>query len=760
MVRRFIQLLPIIALLLLAPACHEPTMENTVEVIDLLELLPPAATVDYAEPKAPALTWDCKRGLPSGWTAGPEGVEVKRVDGGIRLVSPDRSAPWVEKRITIDAYRYYALLAVVKPEAGPPARLYHSFTIPPYFHASNKFMVTMKPERDQQTLRFELPAPPVVDRPVKALRLYPGARRRSVLLKKIILQPRRENFIGRHTLTRDRIELGQDFRRCWRLGRSGIREATVTLPDTDATLTCALGTLRGEGRGRLNVTVAESNRDGTTIWSGPFPTVDAGWREAKADLSRWRGKRVTLRFDTTGSESAVRLIASPRVRTGPPNRRPSVLLIALDAQRADRLSVYGHDSFTSPHLDRMAREGVLFTSATAPCSWTIPSVISTLTGKYTEQNRIARGNGEKIGEVTTLAERFSGAGYITGGFAANFLLTWNQGFADGFSAWYVAPHRDVTATAEAVNSRVVEWLGSHQDEETFCYVHYMDPHDPYDAPWPAPAERSSHPTGGMGSETGWEGGNLWPLVIGGKKLDSAGIEQVGRNYDRGTAYTDHHIGCLLAILRREGLLENTVVLVTADHGDELHDHGYWSHGTTLYQEVIHVPMLIHRPRPESGKGRIVHAPVSLVDVAPTLTTLASLPDEHGWSDGRNMLDLPPEPRIIYSNTMAHAPTRFAVIRPPWKYIHFDRAALAEKPPETAQGRWLVRQDHPSELLFNLETDPDERFDLAEERPQVMAEMRGLMSTWFTESGGTITSEDATLSPDERKRLLALGYIQE
>lgn len=262
---------------------------------------------------------------------------------------------------------------------------------------------------------------------------------------------------------------------------------------------------------------------------------------------------------------------------------------------------------------------------------------------------------------------------------------------------------------------------------------------------PPPSEREAD---GLMQNPGWREGNLWPLVIGGEKIGPAGVQQVSRLYERGGEYTDFQIGRLLAALHREGLLQGTAVLVTADHGEELHDHGYWSHGSTLYQEVLHVPMILRLPEPGSEAGSVVHTPVSLVDVAPTLTAIAGLPDGDGWSDGLNMLRLP-EARTLFSITTAHAPLRFSITRPPWKYIYFNRGAFEDTPPKTAQGRWLKSHGQPTELLFNLEEDPGERQNLIGRAPEVAAEMHGMMEAWFAEA----------IDEDELERLHALGYVQ-
>jgi arylsulfatase A-like enzyme len=149
--------------------------------------------------------------------------------------------------------------------------------------------------------------------------------------------------------------------------------------------------------------------------------------------------------------------------------------------------------------------------------------------------------------------------------------------------------------------------------------------------------------------------------------------------------------------------------------------------------------------------------VSLVDVAPTLAGLAGLPDGPGWSDGRSLLEPAAGARTVYSTTKAHAPRRFAVTRPPWKYVHFDRASLADSPPKTAQGLWLARNAPPREMLFDLEADPGERRNLAAQHPEVTAELRGMMEAWLAGAGTEGTAPPA--GGEDLEKLKALGYVQ-
>ncbi len=751
-----------LVLILTAVGCGPPATPDDFRVIDLLDLLPPDLAMDFVGTRAPRMVWNFDRGLPEGWTAGPEGVKVELRSGGLRLESADGSPPWVEKQVTVDLLHYQQLLAVLDPDQGQPAIMLYTSADPPGYRPSNRIRVESDPDRGQQIMAFRLPAPEALAKPIEALRLYPGTGRRSSVLKRLAIIPRQDEFLARHVLSRSRIGLEHQYRRCWRLAGTADRTVTLCLPEQQAQLSFALGTLRGRSPAELTVELFRGETLLAELSQHSLPLPGSGWQEVQVDLSSWSGQEVSLRFSIRDSSpGAIRLIGTPEVRGGDGPPRPSVLLVVLDAQRADRLSLYGHHRRTSPHLARLAGEGMLFSATTAPCSWTIPSVASTFTGRHPGPEQLARGHGGRLTDHTTLAQRFSDAGYTTGGFSANCLLTSNKGFPRGFHTWYVAPHLDGPPTAGDLNRKVLRWLRAHRGEQTFCYIHYMDPHAPYNAPWPGPPpdiRASSDPW----IRPGWGEGFLRSLQSGVERPGPAGVEHVGRLYDRGSEYTDFQLGRLLAVLRREGLLEGTALLVTADHGDELHDHGYWGHGSTLYQEVLHVPLILRLPEPGPEAGSVVHTPVSLVDVAPTLSAIAGLPANPDRGDGRNICRFD-DARTLFSFTSAHAPLRFSVIRPPWKYIYFNRKAFDGEVPQTAQGRWLMSHGPPAEQLFNIEDDPGERKDLMGTVPEVEAEMRGRMEAWFAEAGSdllnSVPQNSEVLDEQELERLRALGYVQ-
>lgn len=743
----------IICLLLSLPAAAN---------VNLLDLLPPNKNVRCIPPPVQDLEWDFSEGLPDDWTAGPKGVVVTQAGGGITLRSPSGERPWLEIRTTIDPLEYKQFTVVVETAVHQSFLLFHECDDSPPFPSFNKVIANCRPGMGEQTLDLDLPAPNTLDKPIRALRLYLAGRQGTAVLKKLSIEPRNRGYVSRLLRNHMKLALRKQYRDCWRIPGRGVRDVSLKLPKNATCIRFASGTLRGQEPGELALAIKTADGEVQTLLHQPFPPWDSGWQEHQVDVSPWGGRQVTIRFRVTTSErTSIRLIGTPVVLQTEA-RHPSVLLIVIDAQRADRFSAYGHTTLTSPHLAQLAREGILFSHAVAPASWTVPSMASTFTGFYPGKRGNNGGHGAIVPrEAPTLAERFSESGYATGGFAANPLLTQTRGFLRGFDNYYTAPLKDNCPSARQISDLALSWLRAHEDEAVFCYLHYMDPHAPYRSPWPFPPSEPESGPFRTGDRDRWKDGYNGQLIQNGQMLAPEDLSRYNRLYDNGAAYTDFQIGLLLSRLRQEGLLDNMVILVTADHGEEMQDHGFWGHGTNLYQEVVNIPMILRLPRPGHEAGSVVHAPVSLVDVVPTLVELAGLEIGPDDTEGRSLLQAAPE-RPVYSWTRAHGPLRFSVTSPPYKYIYFNRQGIEGSPPATAQGRWLAEHGQPAELLFNLEEDPGEQHNLVGRLPEVERRLRLQMSeqlALFDVEMLEPVSSSSDLTPEAKEQLRALGYIQ-
>lgn len=298
---------------------------------------------------------------------------------------------------------------------------------------------------------------------------------------------------------------------------------------------------------------------------------------------------------------------------------PSVLLIILDTVRAKSLSLYGYSRPTTPNLERWAARAVVFDSAYAPSSWTLPSHASYFTGRPHRELRVDWL--EPLADsVPVLAEAFAQAGYRTGGFASNwFYTTRESGLARGFAHYqdfrrtakqlllHSAPgqllvsrhpghyerERDVhRKDASVVSEEFLAWATQDTSRPFFAFLNYFDAHKPYATP------PGGHP-------------------------DFGGTRKAVDGYDVNVWYLDRELGALLEELDRRGTLKDTWVVITSDHGELFGEHGLQGHGNSLYGPSLHVPMMILGPNLPEGR-RITH-PVTVADVARTLVEVADIP---------------------------------------------------------------------------------------------------------------------------------------
>ena len=309
---------------------------------------------------------------------------------------------------------------------------------------------------------------------------------------------------------------------------------------------------------------------------------------------------------------------------------PNVLLVSIDSLRADRLGVYGNSRSVSPNLDRLAGEGARFSNALSPTSWTLPAHATILTGLRQRQHRVINVRDRLADEIVTLPEIFSRAGYETFGLYSGPFLHPVFGFGQGFDRYescmsdtsvdpkrpqaWSASHQD--QTNPAVQAKFRRWLGERGERPFFAFIHMWDVHYDYIPPEPY---RSMF-------DEGYDGDLNGRNIIGaGFPLD-ASERDVGyllSLYDAEIRYTDDTIGSLVGALESAGMLDDTIIVVTSDHGEEFKDHGRKGHQHSLYDELIRVPLIIWAA-PDVEAGTVVEEPVSLADIAPTILDMVGI----------------------------------------------------------------------------------------------------------------------------------------
>jgi len=318
-------------------------------------------------------------------------------------------------------------------------------------------------------------------------------------------------------------------------------------------------------------------------------------------------------------------------------RPPNVVLIVVDTLRADKLGVYGNGRGLTPFLDELAQRGTVFLNTYAASSWTCPSVASIMTSRYPAQHRVTGFGSRLAAEEVTLAEAVHPLGYVGGGFSANFRLLERLGYAQGFAFWRSDVRMPGGLSGTELNRQALGWLhGAWQPSSSrplLLFLQYMEPHGPYDPPEPF---RSVFAPEMNGATDRIHQLQLRMLAGNWEDLTRTDFHVFEDLYDGEVATVDAEIRSLFAELGRRGVLDNAIVIVTADHGEEFWEHGGLTHGRTLFNESVKVPLIIIAPG--HAPGQRVSENVSLIDVAPTLLELLGLPPEPRF-EGRSLVPL-------------------------------------------------------------------------------------------------------------------------
>lgn len=363
--------------------------------------------------------------------------------------------------------------------------------------------------------------------------------------------------------------------------------------------------------------------------------------------------------DQAAQEPGRSLRQIDRSRLAPPR---GVLLIVIDTLRSDHLGIYNPDHPFSPALDAFAHDAIVFDAMYASSSWTRSSIASIFSSRYPTEINIVDKNDALADEVLTVAEVFSANGWQTQGVNtnANSGPAWNmgQGFDD-----YGPPHRVKWAkglgrrkySAERVTAEILDWLEHREsDKPVFLYALYVDPHEPYFT-YPELMDRPEPPGRFDGSKKG-QLQRLDQLSEGERTRDDEA--RIKYQYESEVRNTDRWIGRLLEGLKARKLYDDWVIAVTADHGEELWNRGERNHGTSLFDEMVRVPLIIRFPSSWSLPPRRVASPAGHVDIAPTLLAAAGIdvPDEFVgidlWDDAEDYL-LPIPERVVYSEMDRH-----------------------------------------------------------------------------------------------------------
>lgn len=435
-------------------------------------------------------------------------------------------------------------------------------------------------------------------------------------------------------------------------------------------------------------------------------------------------------------------------RPAAPRRPRNVLLISIDSLRADRLGCQGNRRRTSPALDRLAARGTRFARTYAPASWTLPSHATLLSGTTQVRHGAVAPDRPIRDGVETLATRLAAKGYRTRGVFSGPFLEARYGFDRGFDEYVSCEGYDPAApnalnlshstrTSECVRERVTKWSRTRDDAPFFWFVHLWDVH--YDYVPPARYVRRFDPDYAGRLDGRNILGNGFPATASHRD-----IAHLLACYDGELRWVDDTIARMLHDMQRAGRLDDTLVVVTADHGDEFHEHGSKTHRKTVYTESVHVPLILAGPG--VPRGRVIETPVGLVDVAATVLDLLGLPATR--MDGRSLRPLmdgrtrthPPVVSVLYQSIEKSRPTPLTIA------VRRDAITLLRPLHEAA---WVAFDP----IRDPLEQTPMPVPDAALLRQAQATAARARMRRAVGPAAKTID-----LPPAKRRQLRALGYI--
>ena len=455
-------------------------------------------------------------------------------------------------------------------------------------------------------------------------------------------------------------------------------------------------------------------------------------------------------------------------------KSPNVLLVTIDTLRADRLGCYGYGIETSPNIDELAQRGVRFADCTVQWPKTWPSMASLITGAYPKTTGMRIEHRVLPSSFCVLSKVFGQAGYRTGAVTANFTIGKTFGFDLGFDhfveSWQDkwneitgdAPFRNkpgkvkMFTDATIVTNQALKWLReSNRKKPFFLWLHYMEPHGPYVPPpayksyftgkykpEPAPLKKLPPYQRQKDPETG-------------KTITDIGFYRA--QYDREIRYLDDELARLLAEISKLCSDRNTVIVFTADHGESFGEHNYYlEHGRFSYQACAHVPLIIVKDGvlPE---GKTIEEPVGLIDVSATMLELAGIEVPASF-EGQSLVGL------MHDEVNTTAP----------EYVFMESGFVIDRPQLTVRhGRWKlihvtallnqVRMAGTEYELYDVNDDPSEVHNLADQHPELVARLSKVLHKWYTT--GPRYGEDGTkvdiesLDPKAVEMLRSLGYVE-
>ena len=423
--------------------------------------------------------------------------------------------------------------------------------------------------------------------------------------------------------------------------------------------------------------------------------------------------------------------------------RPNMLLISIDSLRADHLGTYGYERETSPNIDALAADGVVFENTVSSSTWTLPAHMSMLSSLNSRVHGVVD-DGRKLTDAATLVSNvFQRSGWRTAAVVAGPYLNHQFGFAQGFDVYddetisfasTGASH--VERTSLKTHERALELLDDFGTDPFFLFLHYWDVHYDYMPPYPFHLMFDPDYEGDINARRFERSRRINP------DMDRRDLEHIVALYDGEIAVVDMFLGRLFLQLKRRGLWDETMVIVTADHGDEFFEHGRKGHRKSLYRETLQIPLVIKFPASRWGGDR-VEAISGVVDIAPTMLDVAgleALPESNGRS-------------LLHEMTGSAEPTVY--------FADLDQTldAVMSDPLKLIRG---VSRGTETTALFDMHADIDEMNNLAQERADDFDALATLLDRWLIVSetlAAKLGTGEFEYDAELTEALRSLGYLR-
>ncbi len=416
------------------------------------------------------------------------------------------------------------------------------------------------------------------------------------------------------------------------------------------------------------------------------------------------------------------------------SKGPNIILISIDALRADHLSCYGYHRNTSPNIDRLAGQGALFKNAFTQAAWTLPSHASIFLSQYVWRHKVDNRDKRLSNSFTTLAEILRDRNYTTCAFVGGGFLSAEYGFNQGFEIYDDgSPRRRRFYEISFYINKLLSWLESVRNRKFFLFIHTYDIHDSYNPP---PPYFNLYTKGGYEGKHLRTSKGIVPHELDASKLTPEEIDYIIAVYDGGINYIDYQLGKIFEKLNQLGIYENTIIIITADHGEAFKDHGCMGHWRT-YIEEVHVPLIMRGPG--IPRNRIYENWGQLIDIVPTILEILNIPQRKEMQ-GRSLLPLMNNCEIEKNfKTYSWAHSSMSLRTKKWTYI--------------------MKPNGPDELYDRI-NDPKEQNNIIEKRPLVAQKLKKELEDFIalTSEGKPQVAEKVDIDEELKEQLKSLGYL--